>query len=389
MSRADWSLAPIGVHDRSQRAHLMVAACTIVASALTVAAIVRSMAPPQDDQANLLYMSLHAWPPSFDGGVSARLLARIAGWLVSTDPVVHNTVLRSLSAVLCLTGVSAALWATGVSVRIWLLCFTVFLGSGQVLLWSADVLVIAGIAWLAYTAWTHGHVLALVPAGWLLTFAKPDLFVPGLALSVGAVVSVRQREQVRDGLIVMAAIAVTFLLALGATEAGDRATFSFGQHYARLMHPAADGFAEWERILTADFGRVVTVDEVITAHPAVYLAFVWRSFCFSLNVISKRGLWPLLALGIWGAWRTRSEPFTISAAIFTLISAALITLFAFLHYRYAGRFIVLALLLIARALAQSRDRPFRLAAFTALTLTFLWQSVWWPSAFWNGEFLPD
>jgi hypothetical protein len=71
------------------------------------------------------------------------------------------------------------------------------------------------------------------------------------------------------------------------------------------------------------------------------------------------------------------------------VSVTLITLFAFLHYRYAGRFIILALLLVARALGQSRDRSFRLAAFTALTLTFLWQSLWWPTAFWNGEFLPD
>jgi hypothetical protein len=97
---------------------------------------------------------------------------------------------------------------------------------------------------------------------------------------VGAVVSVRQREQVRDRLIVMAAIAVTFLLALGATEAGDRATLSFGQHYSLLMHPSENGFEKWQQILTADFGRIVTVDEVVTAHPAVYLAFVWRSFVF-------------------------------------------------------------------------------------------------------------
>src|SRR5678815_853496 len=101
MIRADWSPRPaaVAIRDRSQRDHLVVAACIIAASALTVAAIVRSMAAPQYDQAHLLYMSLHAWPPSFDGGVSSRVLAGIAGWLVSTDPVVHNTVMRSLSAV--------------------------------------------------------------------------------------------------------------------------------------------------------------------------------------------------------------------------------------------------------------------------------------------------
>jgi hypothetical protein len=124
------------------------------------------------------------------------------------------------------------------------------------------------------------------------------------------------------------------------------------------MHPSEKGFDRWQQILTADFGRIVTVDEVVFGHPAVYLAFVWRSIRVSVRIISTHGLWPIFALGTWAAWRTRSEPFTISAVVFTVVSAALITLFAFLHYRYAGRFIVLALLLIARALAQSRDRPF-------------------------------
>ena len=106
---------------------------TIATIALVCGPIIVN-AQPIYDQAYLLELSRSLVVPRFEDGISLRLLAWLVGLCVGPNPVVHDTALRSVCAVLAIASVFA-LTVSGTDRTTWLLSFLVFVTSGAGMLY--------------------------------------------------------------------------------------------------------------------------------------------------------------------------------------------------------------------------------------------------------------
>lgn len=327
---------------------------TLVGTVICLPILLHPIAPVTD-QAWLLYMgSQNSWP-HFEGGISARAFVWVVSRFVrafSQDATVLNTAVRCAAALLTAAGLWIALQPAG-RWRTWL--WLTFAASG--FLWvgiSSELVAAAGVAWL-YCA-KDKSIGSFAAASWLLCFAKPDLLLPGLSLTIG-VSALRSQYRVDAAVVACTAVLLTMpIFAMLTSEPSiDRASMSLGQHYA-LLKAGDTGWADWQNVMAREFGSDWTWRSVITS-PA-YRWFVLTSIHESALTLLRSGLLWLLPLAGLGWWHRKDH----GSVVFLGLTAAVIVVLSVLHTRYLARVLILAIVGMGWMLATCSLRMQRVAA---------------------------
>jgi hypothetical protein len=356
----------------------------LVAAAAFVLVLAHPTAPIDDQSYLIGYTFRHGYPP-FDRGIVSSLLVSLLNAVVPFHPLSTNALVRAVAAAFYLVAAGLLLGDRHPGEHP-LLRPALFLGlvftSRFPFLWLSSELFAGTLLMLVLLcarraararseAWAWPAATALAAVGFGL--AKPDLLLPGLLagafLAVDGVPDARRRLA-RLG--VQVALFLALLVPAGlsggasAMAPGERALFSFGQHYASLVArhqvgDAPDPWVHYPRYLARSFGSASGVAGAVLASPSRYLDFLFLSLSRSLQNIATGGVLFLLpfAAVVWRHVPRRQRVL----ALLLLTNLLPLLCLSFVHVRYLARFYPLVLHVVDRGLGAltGRDRRLLLA----------------------------
>src|SRR5438552_6108259 len=256
----------------------------LVVAALAVCWTVVLLTPntPYYDQYSLLNIpfSLKGYP-TFDDGLTSKLVGEGVAFLLPGNLVVANAVYRGVASSLYV--IAAVGLATTMLTRRSQVLFTfALLATGYPLLWLSSELLAGACLCLALWLIVGRHSpIGVAIALTVFGLAKPDLLLPAVAL---AIVYVAIRRTTRTLFVVSYAIAMVAIVAPGILSHGcaffatNRSFLSFGQHYAALISaqqhqtlPSAIGpWVTWRDYVQKDFPGAQSVIQAIRVSPGHY-----------------------------------------------------------------------------------------------------------------------
>jgi hypothetical protein len=351
-----------------------------------------SHAQPIYDQQLLIEFSFKTGYPRIEQGITSNLIVGLVNFIKPYEPLTSNALIRTLASFLYLISGSLLAWALTKRYFLGLEWFTLFIlllfTSRFPFLWLSSEL-FAGtflilIMWSAINKYPF-FITAFFVA--LLSWAKPDLLIPGFAL--GIVLALYNRKEFRKKifsvsiiLLMIGAFVIPGFILKGASflELSDRSFVSFCQHYAsmvsshQIIRPVPDPWLECQTFIKPTFGNAQNIPEIIRGNVAAYMDFMFLSLSTSLRKMVASNLIFLIPLAVASFGTNQQNNNLKVGAIFVfIINFGLIIMLSYFHVRYQARYYPLALLIAIIGMSERKSTYFNLFLWGYLFALLIFQ----------------
>jgi hypothetical protein len=297
------------------------------------------------------------------------------------------------------------LWSmTGAAhIGLYIIFMTLLYTGRFIFLWNSSEL-FAG-AFLMLSLWSLKKRMSFVVVAIIIiffSFTKPDLIFSGSI--IGIFIALAQSSSWRGkitNLCILIAVVILFLVPIflqsgisGILPEG-RGLYSFGQHYAAMIAPhqvtpaPKDTWIEYEKLIIPIWGEHKSVWQAIKGHPMLYLDFIFLSLRQTIVNFCTSYLIFLAPIALYCLRITKQRQLKIISLLF-LLNFIPITLFAFMHVRYAARFYPLLLFMILLGLPElyQRSKAWRII-LSYLLFVALFQMYQFKTVFLAGYWFYD
>jgi hypothetical protein len=339
--------------------------------------------------------------PHFETGIVSHLLVGAVNGVRPFDPVVSNTIIRALAALLFVGSAALLAWSLTGTARLWaFFAFMLLVVSARFpFLWLSSELFAAAFMMLMLWSIVRGQSIALTGLFLVLfSLSKADLALPGALVGIYMILRSDPVPRWRRAAVLggMAAVLVVPSLLFASSyygQFGGRTWVSFGQHYGELVRilqiePAPPGWGAWVMYLDRAFPGANSVAEAALSNPRQYLYFVSLSLAESSIRLVLTKLLLLIPIAAWFFAGMRKSWRII--VLLLLTSVIPIVLLSFLHVRYQTRLYPLALFIIFAGLRDGvYSRRQERVLMIALAVILAWQLIDLVPVLHSAHWLPD
>ena len=341
---------------------------------------------------------------NIERSISCAYILDLYNYIAPHEIIAYNAGLRVIAMICYLVSGSLLFWRlTGPDNKAaYVLCMILLYTSRFVFLWySIEVFTGAFLMLFLWSLLNNKsfviHAIFIV----LFSLTKPELLVLGLTIGLvlaffnaGSYWERLKNSAVLVGVFVIILIPAFIESGVGCLSLGWRAIFSLGQHYAVLISPHqvvpvnADPWDEYQKYFSPIWGSTHSIKELIVSHRLLYWDFIWLSLGrTSLNWCSSNLIF-LSPLALYSLCRPLNKKLTAVCMLFFL-GLIPITLFSWMHVRYAARFYPLLLTMNVFALLALKQKKQSLWCTLWLLLICMWQLYTFMPMSQSGYFFPD
>lgn len=391
-------------HNTSKSALLLFIAIPLIMVLVSASRIINLPVEPIGDQLYLIMWGvITEWPLHLERHLSCVYMLRIIyNFFPADEPIGYNTVLRIFTMALYLTAGAMLLRSIigKAQLGLYMLFMLLLYTSRFIFLWTSTELFAGAFLMLLLWSITTKRSFPVVAFFLILfSFAKADLIFSGAI--TGIFLTFVYSDSWRGRMInlcVLCSIGILFLVPAflqsgrQAIQPEGRSMLCLSDNYAWMIAPhqvtPVQGYkwTESEKIFTPIWGKHEKVSEAILSNSKLYFDFIFLSLGNTVLSICKSWIIFLILPAAYGLL-TREKNQIKTAAALLLTGFIPITLFAFLHVRYAARFypIFLVFALIGLKRLPVRGKLYRcmiiyFSIIVALQMYFfipVFQSAYW------------